>query len=120
MGRAGEVLEGAEAAGPGMGEWEETWKVLKTLYKNGERPPVMTFTSGTPPRGVPLLQDAQMALMSLGAGGAFKGERAYQAYYQDLQRDRANWLVLLALLWLWYYIIMLRRVQEGAMAMTNV
>ena len=89
----------AEEAGPRMGgfeDWEETRKVLKAAYKQGVRPPVMSFTAGTPPEGFKLLQDAQMAFMSLGAGGAFKGERAYHAYYDDLQRDRANWLAFLA------------------------
>ena len=124
MGAAGEDLGGAAAAGPGTGdsdEWKETQKVLKALYKKGERPPVMALTTGTPPKGFPLLQDAQMALMSLGAGGAFKGERAYHAYYQDLQRDRASWLVFYSdiIIIIWYG----RRVQGGprvTMSMSNV
>ena len=64
--------------------------MLKALQKKGERAPVLAFTSGTPTQGFQLLQDAQMALMSQ---EKFKGERANDVYYQDLQTDRANWLV---------------------------
>mmetsp|Transcript_46068 Transcript_46068/g.94233 ORF Transcript_46068/g.94233 Transcript_46068/m.94233 type:complete len:315 (+) Transcript_46068:121-1065(+) len=71
-------------------KYKNSTKDLKKVYRQKDIP-IMTFsqTSGPRPANFHLYEQA---IMPFCAGEAFKGERQYTAYYQDMETNKDAWM----------------------------